>query len=605
VAPRREETSFVVGLPLPQVWEVVSDTQHINQLVFGLSAGTVLERSAAKARVRGTFGVLAPEYDEYPWIFEVPRRYSNERVFTRGLLRRLANSCELEESEGGTRVRYALEVEGRGLVGGLAASVAIGRMRRGLARLQGLLSTMATSPLRGVAWPPANPWREETLARARPLIARLPSSPVIERLVEHIADATDADVARMRPFALATTWATPRQETLEVFLRAAHAGLLRLSWDLVCPACEGAVSVGHLKDLPANGHCTSCDVDFSTGFADNVEATFAPEPTVRPASRTVFCLGSPSSTRSWLAQRVLKPGEAITLELQLGPGRYRLQAAGVDSVATFDVGDDGEATVATTLAQRDGAATFSALPRVKAGAVALRIENADDVVRRVQLVHRAFASQAATAADVTALGLFRELFGQEVLAPDQHVSVGRMAILFTDLVGSTAMYERLGDASAYGLVRRHFDLLRGAITAHDGRIVKTVGDAVMASFDHPRDAVRAGLDCIRALRGLRGPDGGPSGLRLKVGVHAGSCLAIEANGSTDYFGRTVNVAARVESLARPDELVVSWAVLADEAAAAAVDAAVVAGATLERDRRQVKGVADEVEVVRLAPPEAP
>jgi class 3 adenylate cyclase len=178
-----------------------------------------------------------------------------------------------------------------------------------------------------------------------------------------------------------------------------------------------------------------------------------------------------------------------------------------------------------------------------------------------------------------------------------------MAILFTDLVGSTAMYERLGDAAAYGLVRRHFDLLRTAISAHEGRIVKTVGDAVMASFDHPKDAVRAGLACIAALRTLRGSDGGASGLRLKVGVHTGPCLAIEANGSTDYFGRTVNVAARVESLARPDELVVSWAVLADEGAAAAIDAAVVAGASLERDRRQVKGVADEVDVVRLAPPE--
>jgi class 3 adenylate cyclase len=605
VAPRREELSFVVGLSLPQVWEVVSDTQHINQLVFGLSAGTVVERSATKARVRGTFGILAPEYDEYPWVFEVPRRYSNERVFTHGLLRRLANSCELEEADGGTRVRYALEVEGQGLVGGLAASVAIGRMRRGLDRLQGLLTSMATSPLRGVVWPPANPWREETLARARPLLARLPSSPVVERLKEYLADGTDADVSRMRPFALATTWATPRQETLEVFLRAAHAGLLRLSWDLVCPSCEGAVSVGHLKNLPSKGHCASCDVDFTTGFADNVEATFAPEPTVRAASATVFCLGSPSSTRSWLAQRMLKPGEAITLELQLGPGRYRLQAAGIDRVVSFDVGEDGAATVATTLGRRDGLVAFSPLPRVKAGAVTLRIDNGDDVTRRVQLAHRNFASEAATAADVTALGLFRELFGQEVLAPDQHVSVGRMTILFTDLVGSTAMYERLGDAAAYGLVRRHFDMLRGVIAAHHGRVVKTVGDAVMASFAHPRDAVRAGLECICVLRQLRGPDGGSPGLRLKVGVHTGSCLAIEANGSTDYFGRTVNVAARVESLARPDELVVSWAVLADEQAAAAVEAAVVAGATLERDRRQVKGVADEVEVARLTPPEAP
>lgn len=601
MAPRREEVSFLVGLPLLRVWEVVSDTQHINQLVYGLSAGTIVARDAIRARVRGTFGMLAPEYDEYPWVFEVPRRYRNERVFTRGVLRRLVNACALEEDGAGTRVHYELEVEGRGALGRAASAIVAMRMRRGLGRLQAMLTSMASGPDLGVVWPPANPWREETLARARPLLSRLPASPVVERLAGLLADATDADVARMRPFALAATWSTPRQETLEVFLRAAHAGLLRLSWDLVCPACEGAVSVGHLKDLPANGHCSSCDLDFNTGFSDNVEATFAPEPTVRAATRAVFCLGSPSSTRSWLAQRVVKAGETITLALQLGPGRYRLQATGVAGPTAFDVAEDGASGVVTTL----GAQGFSPVPLVKAGRVSLRIDNADVVERRVQLVHRVFASQAATAADVTSLGLFRDLFGQEVLAPDQHVSVGRTAILFTDLVGSTAMYERLGDAAAYGLVRQHFGLLRIAITSHNGRVVKTVGDAVMASFDHARDAVDAGLACIAALRTLRGSDGGPSGLRLKVGVHAGACLAIEANGSTDYFGRTVNVAARVESLARPDELVVSWAVLADEAAAAAIDAAVVAGATLERDRCQVKGVADEIDVVRLAPPEEP
>jgi class 3 adenylate cyclase len=601
VAPRREEVGFVVGLPPPRVWDVVSDTQHINELVFGLSAGSIIERSATRARVRGTFGLLAPEYDEYPWVFEVPRCYRNERVFTRGALQRLATTCALEEERAGTRVRYVLEVEGRGPLGGVASAVVVWRMRRGLQRLEAMLGAMTREPDRGVVWPPANPWREETLARARPLLARLPASPVVDKLAALLADATDADVSRMRPFALASTWATPRQETLEVFLRAAHAGLLRLSWDLVCPACEGAVSVGHLRDLPANVHCSSCDLDFGSAFAENVEATFSPEPTIRAATHTVFCLGSPSSTRSWLAQRVLKPGESITLSFQLGSGRYRLQAAGVQGTAAFDVADEGVDAVSTTL----DAAGFTPIPRLKAGPVSVRIDNADVVERRIQLVHRAFASEAATAADVTSLGLFRELFGQEVLAPDQHVSVGRMAILFTDLVGSTAMYERLGDAAAYGLVRRHFDLLRAAITRHYGRVVKTVGDAVMASFDLPRDAVEAGLACIAALRTLRGADGSPSGLRLKVGVHAGACLAIEANGSTDYFGRTVNVAARVESLARPDELVASWAVLADEAAAAAIDAAVVAGATLARDRCQVKGVADEVEVVRLTLPEQP
>lgn len=598
---RREEVSFVVDLPAARVWEVVADTQHLNQLIYGLGAGTVVDRDAFKARVRGTFGVLAPEYEEYPWVFEVPHRYSNERLFTRGLLRRLANNCELEAEGERTRVRYAVEVEGSGILGPLAERLTARRLRRGLVRVEALLQQLGRSSVVGVAWPPANPWREETLARARPLAAALPPSQSLERLLVHLADGTDADVARMRPYELAAAWSTARAETLEVFLRAAHIGLLRLSWDLVCPSCEGAVSVAHLKDLPASGHCSACDVDFGASFADNVEATFSPEPTVRAAERMVFCLGSPASTKSWLAQRIVAPGEAITLSLSLGSGRYFLQAAGVDGALPFDVGDGGADAATAVLRTVEGKTTFSAVPRLATGAVTLRIENACDKPRRIQLTHRAFASLAATASDVTTLGLFRELFGAEVLAPDQHVSVGRMTIMFTDLVGSTAMYERLGDAAAYGLVRRHFDLLRAAVTGNGGRVVKTVGDAVMASFDRPKDAVAGGLACIEAMRSLKGPDGGPSGLRLKVGIHSGPCLAIEANGATDYFGRTVNVAARVESLARPDELVVSWALLGDVDAAVAVDAAIAAGAVAERDRRPVKGVAEEVEVMRIQP----
>jgi class 3 adenylate cyclase len=590
---------FTVGLPLLRVWEVVSDTQHLNELVFGMSSSTIIERTSAKARIRGTFGMFAPEYDEYPWTFEVPHRYNNERIFTRGVLRRLGITCELDDNDDRTDVVYTVEAEGRGALGRLCEAIVLWRMRRGILALRRLFARMEAGPAAPFVWPPANPWRAETLARVRPFSARLPASPVVDPLTTYVVDATDADVSSMRPYVLAKAWSTPRQETLEVFVRAAHAGLLRLSWDLVCPSCEGAVSFARLKDVPNQGHCDSCDIDFSAGFADNVEARFAPEPTVRSASATAFCVGSPSATRSWLAQHVVEPGAVVTLSPQLDPGRYRLQSAGLAGTASFDVDEDGSSECMVHLDDSG----FSSVPRLKAGAVTIRLENRSPSPRRVQLVHRSYATSAATAADVTALGLFRELFGQEVLAPDQHVSVGRMAILFTDLVGSTAMYERLGDAAAYGLVRRHFELLRAVIEAQQGRVVKTVGDAVMASFDHPRDAVSAGLACIEALRAMRGQEQRAADLRLKIGVHTGPCLAIEANGATDYFGQTVNVAARVENLARPDELVVSWAVLADDRAAAAIDAAVAGGACLERDRRPVKGLANEVEIVRLRPAE--
>ncbi|HEY1099650.1 MAG TPA: DUF5939 domain-containing protein, partial [Myxococcota bacterium] len=453
---QRHEAVFDVALPIEQVWRVMADTQHLNQLFFGLAAAEIVDKDADKATLRGSFGVLAPEYDEYPWSFEVPRRYHNVRVFKRGVLKRLETTCVLDDVvvAGSTRVRYTTDVEGSGIVGAVAARVLLARARAGLVEIEALLQKRA----RGVAlaaqaqWPPANPFRDATLARAAPLAKAIgfhlsvAEQGILEQLLALIADGAESDIARLRPFELASTWNSPRRETLAVFLRAAKGGLLRLSWDLLCPSCEAPTTVQSLKDIPATGHCPACDIDFTANFADNVEATFRPEPQVRQAARLVFCHGSPASTKSWVAQFVTEPTSSSTLSVRLGPGRYRLQAAGQTKGCAFEVldanhvGDELGASVAATI---DDTTLPASLPAVKSVNVVVTVDNRDGRRHRVQLVHRGFASLAATAADVSGLGLFRELFGHEVLAPDQHVDVGRMTILFTDLVGSTAMYERL------------------------------------------------------------------------------------------------------------------------------------------------------------------
>ncbi len=629
---RRHEEVFDVALPRERVWAVMADTQHLNQLFFGLGAGKIIARDGEKARLRGTFGLFAPEYDEFPWSFDVPRHYQNIRVFTKGVLKSLETECTLTDLStapadsgggSGTRVRYSLVVKGSGPLGAIATFVVVRRLRAGLAAARVMLEKMARGAALsaqiqgGVQWPPANPQREAVLARARAICATIDADPavtladeersILEQLVLYVADATDADIARMRPYELADLWATARKPTLLTFLRAAKGGLLRLSWDVLCPSCEAPTTVETLKDLPAGGHCPACDIDFTAGFEQNVEATFRPEPQVRQAERLVFCHGSPASTKAWLAQFVIASHTQHALKLKLGAGRYRLQAQSVSRPTLVDVVDEGGVfELHVPLEKSEGALRLPAsVPALQAGEVCIVVDNVDDQPHRVQLAHRAFASQAATAADVTSLKLFRDLFGREVLSADQHVGVGQMAILFTDLVGSTALYERIGDAAAYGLVREHFKLLFRAIEDHHGRVVKTVGDCVMAAFDLPSDACRAGFDCIAVLRELRDADGNVPGVRLKVGVHTGSCLAVEANDNVDYFGRTVNIAARVESLAAPDELVLSWSVMAARDVRAWVDELAQAGHGVQTDHKRVKGIEGDVAVVRVAVLEHP
>jgi class 3 adenylate cyclase len=149
---------------------------------------------------------------------------------------------------------------------------------------------------------------------------------------------------------------------------------------------------------------------------------------------------------------------------------------------------------------------------------------------------------------------FRSLFKAETFEVGTGMHLKSLAVLFTDLQASTAMYERVGDLNALGIVRRHFEVLEAAVAKHRGAVVKTIGDAVMAVFAEPERAMAAAAEMIETVRRAvaHGED-----LTLKIGLHVGSCVATQSNNQNDYFGRTVNIAARIQALAEGGQIVCS------------------------------------------------
>jgi class 3 adenylate cyclase len=176
------------------------------------------------------------------------------------------------------------------------------------------------------------------------------------------------------------------------------------------------------------------------------------------------------------------------------------------------------------------------------------------------LERMAWSDQATTASEVTTLQCFRDLFSDEALRPGEQIGVGSLTILFTDLVDSTRMYREIGDATAFGLVMNHFDVLRETILAEEGAIVKTIGDAVMAVFRQPLSAL-----CVmaRAQHILANPPEGKRPLYLKASIHTGPSIAVTLNERLDYFGSTINVAARLEKFSRGQDIIISQATYAD------------------------------------------
>jgi len=161
---------------------------------------------------------------------------------------------------------------------------------------------------------------------------------------------------------------------------------------------------------------------------------------------------------------------------------------------------------------------------------------------------------------------FRDLYNTDTLDPDQRLKITSLTFLFTDLRGSTALYERVGDLVAYDLVRQHFGVLHEIVASEAGAVVKTIGDAVMATFTTPDRALAAALRMREAMTHINAERGNED-LLLKIGIHEGPCLAVRLNNSQDYFGQTVNIAARVQGLASSRAIFVTQPVVEDPNAA--------------------------------------
>jgi class 3 adenylate cyclase len=169
------------------------------------------------------------------------------------------------------------------------------------------------------------------------------------------------------------------------------------------------------------------------------------------------------------------------------------------------------------------------------------------------------------AVDVLQHPLYRELFGSETLPQDQSLELMKSTILFTDIKGSTRMYTALGDAKAFSLVREHFRILFEYIEKYNGLPVKTIGDAVMGSFVDDRHAIQAAIEAQQALKRYYQSRPEHERIEVKIGIHSGPTILVTLNNRLDYFGTTVNMAARIQSVAQPNEILVSEKVFEPQA----------------------------------------
>lgn len=144
--------------------------------------------------------------------------------------------------------------------------------------------------------------------------------------------------------------------------------------------------------------------------------------------------------------------------------------------------------------------------------------------------------------------------GAVLLPHSEQCDTGIRTIVFTDIVGSTALTQRLGDRAAMVLVEAHDTVVRGALGKHEGREVKHLGDGIMAAFVSAIEAMQCAAAIQSELRDMAPQSSHP--VALRIGAASGE--PVERNG--DFFGSTVQLAARLCARAEPGQTLVSSSV---------------------------------------------
>ena len=450
---------------------------------------------------------------------------------------------------------------------------------------------------------------------------------VADAIGKLIESGEDHELNRINLLDFSARTGLDEERVISGFLHASRLGLFDLTWNVLCPGCGGVLDAhSTLKSLRHDDyHCGLCACGYEASVDEQVEVAFTVSPRVRRIAahdpntlpiweyyKQIFWSSGVDFDKesfSSLTEEVvldaleLPAGEKAVLSLQL-PGEFIIIFEPVTHGAQFiDVqGEPTRERQQLSLIYNKIQAPVGTMT-LRSGPLRLSLDNQagvrvlPSVFVAADALHHLIGKRKPflTAKRMLTNQTFRDVFKADNLNIDQRLKITSLTFLFTDLKGSTALYERVGDLAAFDLVRAHFHALLEIISSEKGAVVKTIGDAVMATFIRPEHAIVAGLRMRAAMDALNAARG-TSDLVVKIGIHEGPCLAVMLNERQDYFGQTVNIAARVQGLATSQAIHVTGPVIDAPAVAAILDREAI---TPIQKQAALRGIADKIVVYEI------
>ena len=465
-------------------------------------------------------------------------------------------------------------------------------------------------------------------SQAQYSVLRQTADPAVADAIVHLIEqGEDHWLNRINVLDFSKSTGLDEERVISGFLHASRLGLFELTWNVLCPGCGGVLDAhSTLKSLRHDDYnCALCAAGYEASVDEQVEVAFTVSPRVRR-----IAAHDPNSLPIWeyykqvfwssgidlnedsfaaLTEEVtldaleLPAGEKAVLSLQL-PAQFIIVFEPVTHSAQF-IDVQGEPTKErqqlSLIYNKVHAPTGTTTMRP--GPLRLALDNQTDVRVLPSVfiaadgLHHLLGKRKPflTAKRMLTNQTFRDVYKADNLNIDQRLKITSLTFLFTDLKGSTALYERVGDLAAFDLVRAHFHALLEIISSEKGAVVKTIGDAVMATFVRPEHALDAGLR-MRTAMGELNAKRGTEDLIVKIGIHEGPCLAVMLNERQDYFGQTVNIAARVQSLSTSQEIHITGPIIDSPAVASILKREAIRPIQKEA---ALRGIADKIVVYEI------
>src|SRR6187455_2774064 len=445
---------------------------------------------------------------------------------------------------------------------------------------------------------------------------------VLSAIETLIRDGEDRHLCRINVLAFAAQRGLNEEKVISAFLHASRLGLFELNWNVLCPGCCGVLDTSlQLKSVHKEAYdCSLCSKAYEPTLDEMVEVAFTVNPRVRRIAahdphtlpvleyfRQTFWgtgIDLPETGLDKILEEItidaleLGPHEKGQISVQM-PAEFIIVFEPVTHAAHFiDVKGEPTKERQTLSLVYNKVFAPTVTTEMRPGPLRLSVENKSDVRALPSLwiaghtLHELLGKRRPflTAKRLLTNQTFRDIYRTDTLDVDQGLKITSLTFLFTDLKGSTALYDRVGDIVAYDLVREHFRILQDIVSSEGGAVVKTIGDAVMATFPTPDRAVNAALRMRDSVQKLK------NDLLIKIGIHEGPCLAVTLNDRLDYFGQTVNIAARVQSLADSRAIFATKSVVENSQVSKILEAGKL---KLIEQTAALRGVADKMAVFQI------